>query len=566
MHRIRNGFLLLLLLVLIAIPAPVFAQNYSFEVPVQEITVAIDKDGVLSLDYLITFSNRPGASPIDIVDIGMPNYDYDLGSITATIDGAPVDQIAHSTMVSPGIEVHLGSQEIKAGQTGTVVVHVGTVRNALGKATEEEAEPYASLEFTPSWFDSSIVEGNTNYTFSIILPPGVESEQPRYFTPSRNWPGEDEPSAVYNDEDRVVYTWTSDQADAGTEYKFGASFPMALVPESVVVATEAPISRTISWDSIFPCLCFGGVMAAIIGMGVLGANSAKKRKMQYMPPKISVEGHGIKRGLTAVEAAILMEQPLDNVLTMILFSVLKKEAARVVTRDPLKLEVAKPLPDTLQPYEIDFCKAFETENKAERRTALQNVTVGLVKSVSEKMKGFSRRETIDYYKAIMDKAWQQVESADTPEVKSQTYEEVMDWTMLDKEWQGRTTQTFGPQPIFVPTWWWRFDPGMGTQTAGGGGGLAKPAMPTVPSTPGGSFTLPKLPGSDFAASMVTGVESFSNSVIGNLNSFTDSITNRTNPVPKTTYTSSGRSGGGGHSCACACACAGCACACAGGGR
>jgi len=307
-------------------------------------------------------------------------------------------------------------------------------------------------------------------------------------------------------------------------------------------------------------------MAAIIAAGIFGSKAAQKRKMQYMPPQISVEGHGIKRGLTAVEAAILMEQPLDNVLTMVLFSVLKKEAARVIARDPLELEVTKPLPETLRPYEIDFCEAFATENKAERRTKLQNVTVGLVKSVSEKMKGFSRKETIDYYKAIMEKAWQQVEAADTPEVQSKTYEEVMDWTMLDREWQGRTTQTFGPRPVYVPIWWWRFDPGMSTRTAGAGG-LAKTSLPSAPSAPGGSFTLPKMPGSAFAASMVTGVESFSKGVIGNLNSFTDSITNRTNPVPKTTYTSSGRSGGGGgHSCACACACAGCACAYAGGGR
>src|SRR5574340_145614 len=569
MHRMRNGLLLLILVVLIAFPAPVRAQNYSFEVPVQDVTAAVDADGVLTLDYVITFTNDPGASPIDIIDVGMPNYDYDLGSITATIDGAPVERIADSTYVNPGIEVQLGSHEIQPGQTGTVHVHVGTVRNTLGAGTEKEAEPYVSLVFTPSWFDSSIVSGKTNYTFSIILPPGVTADQPRYHTPSTNWPGAAEPTSSFNAEDRVVYTWTSDKANAGTQYKFGASFPMRLVPSSVVVATTPPIpaSRSFSWDSVFPCLCFGGIMAAIVGMGILGSKSAQKRKMQYMPPKISVEGHGIKRGLTAVEAAILMEQPLDNVLTMILFSVLKKEAARVVTRDPLLLEVTKPLPETLQPYEVDFCKAFETENKAERRTALQNVTVGLVKSVSEKMKGFSRRETIDYYKAINEKAWQQVEAAETPEVKSETYEQVMDWTMLDKGWQGRTTQTFGPQPVFVPTWWWRFDPGMGTHTTtagGGGGGFAKPVGPVGAPSTGGSFSLPKLPGSEFAASMVTGVESFSNSVIGNLNAFPDSITNRTNPVPKTTYTSSGRSGGGGHSCACACACAGCACA--GGGR
>jgi len=46
--------------------------------------------------------------------------------------------------------------------------------------------------------------------------------------------------------------------------------------------------------------------------------------MQYLPPKISIEGKGIKRGLTAVEAGILLEEPLDKILTMILFGLIKK--------------------------------------------------------------------------------------------------------------------------------------------------------------------------------------------------------------------------------------------------
>ena len=64
--------------------------------------------------------------------------------------------------------------------------------------------------------------------------------------------------------------------------------------------------------------------------------------MQYLPPKISIEGHGIKRGLTAVEAAIVMEQPMDKVLTMILFGVIKKSAASVKSREPLDVEVTEP--------------------------------------------------------------------------------------------------------------------------------------------------------------------------------------------------------------------------------
>jgi hypothetical protein len=67
--------------------------------------------------------------------------------------------------------------------------------------------------------------------------------------------------------------------------------------------------------------------------------------------------------------------------------------------------------------------------------------------------------------------------------------------------------------------------------------------------------------------MVTGVQTFSSKVMGDLNTFTSRVTNATNPPPKPATGSSYRSGGGkSGGCACACACAGCACACAGGGR
>jgi hypothetical protein len=253
---------------------------------------------------------------------------------------------------------------------------------------------------------------------------------------------------------------------------------------------------------------------------------------------------------------------MDKILTMILFGAIKKGAANVKERDPLELEVANPLPQGLQPYETSFLEAFRKPNKAERRKALQDMMVELVKSVANKMKGFSRRETIAYYEDIMKRAWSQVEAAGTPEVKSAKYDEVLEWTMLDKNYGERTQDVFRGGPVFVPTWWGRYDPGYGrsvprtgpvstSSSEGGGGGI-------------GGATMPNLPGSDFAASMVQGTQAFSASVIGSLNEFTGNITQRTNPVPVSTSRSGGGRAGGG--CACACACAGCACACAGGGR
>ena len=161
----------------------------------------------------------------------------------------------------------------------------------------------------------------------------------------------------------------------------------------------------------------------------------------------------------------------------------------------------------------------------------------------------------------MERAWAQVERADTPEVKGQLYEQNLEWTMLDKEYDDRTRRVF-TGPVFVPHWWGNYDPTFGRSTPTSRGGSSAPSMP------GEMPSVPRLPGSDFAASVAGGMQTFSQRVIGNVTDFTSRVTNVTNPPPKPSGgTTGGRSGGGGgRSCACACACAGCACACAGGGR
>jgi hypothetical protein len=184
----------------------------------------------------------------------------------------------------------------------------------------------------------------------------------------------------------------------------------------------------------------------------------KNANWQYLPPKITIEGHGIKRGLTSVEAAVLLEQPIDKIMTMILFSTVKKNAATVVSRDPLKIEVERPMSDKLHPYEVEFLKAMEATNKKDQRKMLQDDMVNLIKSVTNKMKGFSRKESIAYYEDIMKRAWEQVEVADTPDVKMEKFDEYMGWTMLDRDFDRRTRDTFGPRPVFVPMWWGRYDP------------------------------------------------------------------------------------------------------------
>ena len=555
MKKLRLLASFVLIVLMFTNVSSVAAQSYTFNLAQEIVHVYWNSDGTMALDYVFTFANDPGGHVIDFVDVGMPNGNFNFGTITADVGGQSISPSSDFQGDGPyGFSVDMGAYAIQPGQTGSMHVFVGQITQVLQKDTSDP-NAYASGVFAPAYFTTAY--GDTDLMVVFHLPPGVQPQEPRYHDTQGGWPCANEPVAGYDDQNRITYTWQCSTASGSTQYKFGASFPVQYVPADAIY-TPPPFDISGLLGGLLSNLggfcCFGFFILMFAGAPILGVINANKRKLQYLPPKIQIEGHGIKRGLTAVESGILMEQPLDKIMTMILFGVVKKNAATVLTRDPLKLQPASPLPADLRDYETDFLQAFSEADLAVRRKKLQEMTVKMVNSLSDKMKGFSRKETIAYYQSIMERAWQQIEAAGTPEVKSQMYDESLEWTMLDKNYDERTRRVF-TGPIFLPMWWSHYDPGYHPVSAGSG--------PSIPSS--GSRSPVSIPGSAFAASVVTGVQGFSSKVLGDLKAFTSGVTNKTNPAPVTKYSGSS-GGGGGRSCACACACAGCACACAGGGR
>jgi hypothetical protein len=541
---------------------PAAAQAYDFSMDKVDANVYWNDDGTLSVDYVLTYTNQPGGHVIDFVDVGLPTNTFDINNVRADFNGNPLKISSDFQGLSGyGVAVDMGSYAIQPGDSGTIHVRAENIPGVL--YTDDNDNTYASAVFAPLYYQSDVISGGTDMTVTFHLPPGVQTDEPRWHAAPDNFPSE--PETGVDPQGFITYTWHNPSADGSQQYLFGASFPKQYVPASSIQTeyTPPPTSNpsfSIPLGGIMNFLCFAFIGFLFLGIPILNAVGSQRRKLQYLPPRIAIEGHGIKRGLTAVEAAILLGEPLDKIMTMILFGTIKKNAAAVTSRDPLQVQVTSPLPEGLNEYEVDFLNAFRESDGQTRRNLLQEMMVKLVKSVSQKMKGFSRRETIDYYKNIMERAWAQVEQADTPEVKGQLYDQNLEWTMLDKDYDDRTRRTF-TGPIFVPTWWGRYDPTFGRSIPTSRG------PSSTPSTSRSMPSVPNLPGSDFAASVAVGMQTFSQKVIGNVGDFTSRVTNVTNPPPPPSRGSSGgRMGGGGHSCACACACAGCACACAGGGR
>src|SRR3990172_5517393 len=87
-----NKLLAIVLVFLLAfsITTSALAQDYYFAVEEETVHAYWNEDGTLALDYILVFANQPGAHVIDFVDMGMPNGSFDLGSVSADVNGTPI--------------------------------------------------------------------------------------------------------------------------------------------------------------------------------------------------------------------------------------------------------------------------------------------------------------------------------------------------------------------------------------------------------------------------------------------------------------------------------------------
>lgn len=505
------------------------SADYKFEVVDNHSIYDIQKDGSAQIRYHLKFRNH--GQPIDVVDIGLPDKDYKISTAGAFINGAKVKEIRKSEYVATGVEVRLGDKQILNGNEGTLEF----VIMSYNRVYKDYKDPnYAGTEFMPTYYGSQYTEGTTRLGCRFIFPEGVKPVEPRYH-------GTPFTKAFVNEQNRVVYEWVIEKASPSTGYTFGASFPKKYVthvvekkdPPALIAFLGGIVSAFFQFFfANVPCFC----VFFFVGFAILGIVNGNRRKMKYMPATVGMDGVEVRRGLTVPEVSSLMEQPLNKILALVLFAMMRKGYLKIVSQKPLKLEKTEGKTPGLS-YEKEFLEAVDDDGVVDEKEAVRILT-DLVKRVVEKMKGFGRKKTLAYYEQIMKKAWNEVGKED--------YSESFEWLIIDKAFGFEATRRYPSGNIPVPI---VFGPIFHSPSTYGGGGTS---LPTGNS--GGGIV-------SSANSIVSSIEGFSNNLAGSLPGLATKVTSATNPVPVST---GGRSSGGG--CACACACAGCACACAGGGR
>lgn len=518
---------IILTLLLLLIPLSASGQNYDFSIPEFSCRVEINRDRSLNIHYDILFECTPGYSSIDVIDIGFPSHDFSASQMEAGVDGHFLSRIYVSSYIDNGVEVHLDGNAIHSGEQGHFWLR-GENGNMVFLDTEDD--DYASVQFSPTWFDSGLLTGSSNFSLTIIFPEGSHPEMVRYH---------DRPytSSSVNKDGRVEYVWEETRR-VDSPYLVGISFPDDLVDGPLLERPKEPFldkGTLIALAGFAFFFLFFGFMIFVIVKAVI---KAKRRKEEYLPPKLGLEGSGIRRGLTAPLAALLLEEKLDRVFVLILFGLLKKGSLRLEDGKLMKTGST----EGLRSYEIGLLALLPEVPSANPLPAaeIKDLFLEMIKILEKKMKGFSLKESQEYYLSVIESAWNMVTADRSAEKAGAILGDRFQWLLADGKFDSRVRKLSSDRNILLPMYMYGYFPGTARMIKGNTGGMNL---------------------SQACSQVVSVLERSAGNAVSNLTKLSSTVTSKSNPIPVSTHRGSSGSG-----CACACACAGCACACAGGGR
>ena len=615
-NRISLSLVLLaiLFLGLALIPATaVHAQSSGFSIPELRMEVFIQPTGDAHVVYNITFENSAFGEPITVIDIGTPHDDYDLSNMRAWIDGMLLTDIRTSEYIDTGVEIHLHDRPIGAGESSTFRMEFTIPDMVYQDTTDPE---YASFQITPTSFDPALFFGPSDIWIAVHVLPGIDESELLY----QDVPFTDK----INFGDHSVASWRWEKGLASEDHLVGLSFPKRGM---ISVIEQSWIDLAVEWlnDNTEVRLILGALTMLLLAIAYLRFTGGtglvllvimgivvvfllffnpvyqlillplsmvliglvewilSRRKPRYFPAVLQVEGGGIKRGLTAPEAAVLLELPLNKVLMLILFGLLEKGIFKQVADDPLEVEITPEFQSTLEERE---------ERQAQRLRVAQNLGIvirlyehkfidlleknsgtpvykidfsrtmkSLIEHTASRMKGFDLSDTREYYRAIIKKAMDKASKIGEIPERERYLDSKLQWLLLDDNYP---TVFTAPHYHYRPVWIRPFP------------SSDRISMPSAPKS--------SIPGKTSFTDVASSFSGWTEKTMGR---FADSIApgalqikgpsgavnlsgvdRVTGDVFQALSESSGSGGGGSSGGGCACACAGCACACAcaGGGR
>jgi len=527
--------------------------GFSYYIPKQQDQLAIKEDGSVELVRYFEFAVNTSSSDSGTeIWVGLPTSRTRVSSVK---DQEGKD-VKFQTRSSQGeyLLILSGFEAIKPGTSRAFTV-TATIPDFL--FPDNRNQGYVTMQYIPGWWSSEVKVQD----IAVILPGKVEKSEIK--TGSRLWDG-----IAQKESGAYVVTWQFRDLRANEKVSINIGFPDKYVKLAPIEKPQP--SPEPSLPPGFPRPSVPGVggnsglivLAAFIPILIVMVSLfAIAGKEQYSSPQVRMEGIGVNTDLTPIEASVLLRQPPEKTLTLMLFSLIKKGILRVYSSEPLKLAVEYER-DLSEPERL-FVEAIDRAKGEIDPKKLVPVFRYLVASVNEKMKPYCRKDTEEFYRKKIASLWKEIRALETPELRLSAMDENIFWLLQDEAEAKDSAAQFEeacsdvdksslpskPTPDYSGPFSWFRGFLMGRYILG---------QPFPYGYPGFPFYM-------LYPSIYRNYTGISRDILGGegqrFREITESIF-----APVAPHSSTGRSGFRGGftppSCACACACVSCACACA----
>ncbi|HHY34921.1 MAG TPA: DUF2207 domain-containing protein [Firmicutes bacterium] len=509
------------------VPATPGLSSFIYRIVKQQDQLTIKENADVELVRYFEFEvSRSSTEACTEIWVGLPTPDTMVSSV--------IDEDGNAVRYS----VEITEEQYIVKLRGFPAIKPGTSRSFTVTATvpkfifpDTQNEDYVTMRYIPGWWSSEV----GSLDIAVILPNGVEKSEIK--TGSRKWDG-----IAQTQSGAYVVTWSFRGLRPDERVSVTVGFPEKYVtlPSQLEGGKTEPVHQYPEYRA--PGIGEQGagtvlvvlMVVAFMLFVVLGLS-----REQYSSPQVSMEGVGVNENLSPVEASILLNQPPEKTITLLLFSMIKRGIVRVYSTDPLKLAVE--YERDLSEAEKLFIQAINRETGEIEPAKLVPVFRYLVISVNEKMKPYCRRDTEEFYRRRIAELWGEVKAQGTPEMKLEAVDRHLLWLLQAEESSAQLKQVFDESEQmhgYAPPRWW------------------------VTGFPVGPF------GYFWPHYVFMGYYGISDRILRGeerrFREITESVFVPVRPAARAAGGHTGHHGGifTPPSCACACACVSCACACA----
>lgn len=192
---------------------------------------------------------------------------------------------------------------------------------------------------------------------------------------------------------------------------------------------------------------------------VAGEIYGRKKQDVYQMAEAKFEGGGIKRGLSAVEAAVILAYPVDKIVLLVILGMLRKKFIyferslkinihvneemktqghflKAQKRTEYRRHGAQKLGEVLLRYEEPFLELIEQEDGKE----LININFGiafipLVQIVAKRLDGYDLIKTTDYYQPVIQKISKEIRFPVNHETyPGRDFDKNLEWILLNENY------------------------------------------------------------------------------------------------------------------------------------